>query len=266
MIVACKHIRHTTFMELENFKYNLSRLKQCNQYWDEMIPIAGGRLCGKCDKKIVDFSNMSFTDIAFFMAESKEPVCGFYLPKQIEQTKTAKSKLPLAIGLSTLLSTSAISKAEKIHEQTVQNTSEIKSIQNLTIETSSAQEINVVDTVYLVGNIQSFDTTKKMNIPVSYATVIIKGSKTGALTMDNGDFKLRYLPSDDSGKIYLLISSVGLETKEIEITYTGQNKIELGTITLNKYKAEITEFWVTIKKRSKLSKFWRKLTKPFRQH
>ena len=253
-------------MELDNFKYNLSRLKKCDQYWDEMNAIVGGRLCGKCDKKIVDFSNMTFTDIAFFMAESKEPVCGFYLPKQIEQTKTAKSKLPLAIGLTTLLTTSTISKAEKVYEQTEQNASEINSMQNRTIETPLAKEINIVDTVYLVGNIQSFDTTKKMNIPVSYATVIIKGSKTGVLTMDNGDFKLRYLPTVDSGKIYLVISSVGLETKEIEINYTGQNKIELGTITLDKYKGEITEFWVTTKKRSKLSKFWRKLTKPFRRH
>jgi len=252
-------------MELDNFKYNLSRLKKCDQYWDEMNPVADGRICGKCDKKIVDFSNMTFTDIAFFMAESREPVCGFYLPEQLKQIKTAKIRLPIAIGLTTLLTTSTISKAEKVCELTEQNPKERKSDENLLVETL-AQKVNQVDTVYLIGNIQSFDTTKKTNLPVSYATVIIKGSKTGVLTMDNGDFKLRYLPTIDSGKIYLVISSVGLETKEIEIIYNGQKQIELGTITLDKYKGEITEFWVTAKKRSKLNRFWRKITKPFRRH
>ena len=250
-------------MELDNFKYNLSRLKKCDQYWDEMNPIVGGRLCGKCDKKIVDFSNMTFTDIAFFMAESKEPVCGFYLPEQLKQIKTAKSKLPIVIGFTTLLTTATVSKAENVCEQTELNATEKKSVENPPVETL-AQKVNQVDTVYLIGNIQTFDTTQQINVPVSYATVIIKGSKTGVLTMDNGDFKLRYLPSNDSGKVYLIISSVGLETKEIEIAYNGQRQIELGTITLDKYKGEITEFWVTVKKRSKLNKFWRKITKPFR--
>lgn len=252
-------------MELDNFKYNLSRLKKCDQYWDEMNPVTGGRLCSKCDKKIVDFSNMTFTDIAFFMAESKEPVCGFYLPEQLKQIQTAKSKLPIAIGLTTLLTTATISKAEKVRERTEQNVTEKKSVENLPVETF-AQKVNQVDTVYFIGNIQSFDTTKKINIPVSYATVIVKGSKTGVLTMDNGDFKLRYLPTIDSGKLYLIISSIGLETKEIEIVYNGQKQIELGTITLDKYKGEITEFWVTTKKRSKLNRFLRKLTKPLRRH
>lgn len=252
-------------MELDNFKYNLSRLKKCDQYWDEMNPVSGGRLCSKCDKKIFDFSNMTFTDIAFYMSESKEPVCGFYLPEQLTQIKTFKSKLPIAISLTTLLVTSTISKAEKGCEQTEQNAIEKKPVDNLNTS-SFTQDINNIDTLFLIGNIQRFDTTKRVNIPVSYATVIIKGSRNGVLTMDNGDFRLSYLPSIDSGKIYLVISSVGLETKEIEILFSGQKQVELGIIILDKYKGELTEFWVTTKKRSKLNKFWRKITKPFRRH
>lgn len=40
---------------------------------------------------------------------------------------------------------------------------------------------------------------------------------------------------------------VGLETKEIEIVFNGQRQIEIGTIILEKYKEEMTEFWVTKK-------------------
>jgi hypothetical protein len=251
-------------MELENFKYNLSRLKKCNQYWNEMKPVTGGRLCNKCEKKIVDFSHMSFTEIAFYMSESKEPVCGFYRPEQLEQIKSYKTQLPLAIGLTTLLTTSTVLKAENIHHRTEQNVIEKKSLQNAASETSHTGDNYLTDTVYFIGNIQSFDTTKKMNMPVSYASVIIKGTKTGVSTMENGDFKLPYLPTYEICKIYLTVMSVGLETKEIEINYSGQKQLELGSIILNAYEGNLSEFWVTTKKRSALGRFWRKITKPFR--
>jgi len=251
-------------MELENFKYNLSRLKKCNQYWDEMKPVTGGRLCSKCEKKIVDFSAMSFTDIAFYMAESKEPVCGFYLPEQLEQVRSSKTQLPLAIGLTTLLTTSNVVKAENKHELIEQNVVEKKLLHDSAVATSGIENGYNMDTVYLTGNVQSFDTTKKMNMPVSYAAIIIRNTKTGVSTTVNGDFRLPYVTTANSGKIYLVVSSVGLETKEIEVNYTGQKQIELGTITLFAYERELTEFLVTVKKRSFFGRFWRKITKPFR--
>jgi hypothetical protein len=251
-------------MELENFKYNLSRLKKCNQYWDEMKPVTGGRHCNKCEKKIVDFSAMSFTDIAFYMAESKEPVCGFYRPEQLEQIKSYKTQLPLAIGLTTLLTTSTVSKAENNYNRTEQNVVEKESLQDSASETSRIGDNYLTDTVYFTGNIQSFDTTKKMSLPVSYASVIIKGTKTGVSAMENGTFKLPYLPTYDICKIYLVVMSVGLETREIEVNYSGQKQIDLGTITLNAYERDLSEFWVTTKKRSALGRLWFKITKPFR--
>ncbi len=253
-------------MELDNFKYNLSRLKKCDQYWDEMNPVSGGKLCNKCDKKIVDFSNMTFSDIAFYMSESKEPVCGFYRPEQLKQISFGKNKIPIAVSLTTLLTTSTISQAQKPDIQTEQKTSQNKSVKDVNIETSTSNNNQKTDTVFFVGNVQYFDTAKQENVPVPFAAVVIKGSRNGVATMENGDFKLHYLPTTDSGIIYLVISSVGLETKEIEIVFSGENKIELGTIILEKYKGEITEFWVTTKKRSKLNRFWRKITKPFRKH
>ena len=55
-----------------------------------------------------------------------------------------------------------------------------------------------------------------------------------------------------------------VDPKEIEVNYTGQKQIELGTITLFAYERELTEFLVTVKKRSFFGRFWRKITKPFR--
>lgn len=250
-------------MNLENFKHNLTRLKKCNQYWDEMKPVTGGRLCNKCEKKIVDFSHMSFTEIAFYMAESKDPVCGFYLPEQLEQIKFNKTNLPLAIGLTTLLTTSTVSKAENNHSCTEQNIVEKESRQNLASKTSQIKDNYLTDTIYFTGKIQCLDTTTT-NIPLSYAAVIIKGTKTGVSAMEDGSFKLSYVPTHNIGKIYLVVMSVGLESREIEVNYSGQKQIDLGTIILTAYERELSEFYVTTKKRSALGRLWHKITKPFR--
>lgn len=250
-------------MELDNFKYNLSKLKKCDQYWDEMPSVLGGRHCSKCDKKIVDFSSMTFSDIAIYMSESIEPVCGFYRPEQLEQTKVSKNQIPIVIGLTTLLTASTVSKAEIIYNQTEQKVIDNKAVNDERTEQSSL-EVKYIDTVYVIGNIQTYDTTKKMNVPIPYATVIIKGTKSGVLTMDNGDFSLRYIPTVDTGNFYLTISSIGFQTKEIEVNFNKQANIDLGVIKLN--QVEVIEFWVTTKKRSKWNRFWRKITKPFRRH
>ena len=189
----------------------------------------------------------------------------FVIINEQGEIKKSKNKFPIAIGLTTLLTTSTISKAEKIDNKPQQSYTQHKLVDKTKIESANIRQNNKIDTLFISGNIQSFDSNKKENIPVYYATIIVKGSRNGVLTIDNGDFKLRYLPHINSGKIYLVISSVGLVTKEVEFIFNGQKKIYLGTITLDKYQGEITEFWVTTKKRSKLSRFWRRITKPFRR-
>lgn len=249
-------------MELENFKYNLSRLKKCDQYWDEMSPVLGGRLCSKCEKKIIDFSNMTFSDIALHMSSSKEPVCGFYLPEQVKQTKEHKIQLPLAIGLSTLLTTPTFLKAQISPLPLEQHSTSSKQNENLKIEHLKVTDRNR-DSINLFGSVFSFDTVKKTNIPISYATVIIKGTKKGVATMDNGEFSLPYFPTGETEKIYLVISSVGFISLEIKVELKDENKLDLGSIILEPSHA--IEYYVITTKRSKWSKFWRKITKPFRR-
>ena len=246
-------------MELDNFKYNLSRLKKCDQYWDEMTPVNGGKHCCKCDKKIVDFSNMTFADIAIYMSESKEPVCGFYRQEQLIQRKQIAPRLPLTITLTTLITTGTVSKAEMRQHETEQCSITHKTDEDIT-QNSDSQVRN--DTVYVQGRVQYHDTTKKVNLPIPYAAIVIKGTKTGVSATNNGDFLLRYLPTEQTDKLRLVVSSIGFNSKEIELTINEQKQVDLGNIILE--EASVIEFYVTTKKRSKLNKFWRKLTKPFR--
>ena len=226
-------------MDLDNFKYNLSNLKKCNQYWDEMNPVSGGRLCNKCAKTIVDFSKMTFTDIAFFMAESNEPVCGFYLPEQIEQTKIPKSKFPIAVGLTTLLATSTISKAEMVSSTTEQNILKIKYNEENQSDNFKNELANKSDTLFIVGKIKYFDSVTNKFEPVPHVSVIIKNPRLGVVSDKNGEFRLRYGIANNP-KIYLRVSAVGFLAKEIEIDYNTQNEINVGDIILKKNDIKLT--------------------------
>src|SRR5690348_12627098 len=58
--------------------------KHCGQDWSDMKPTKGGRICGQCNKLIVDFSKMSWTEIEKIQLQNNNSVCGMYKPKQLD--------------------------------------------------------------------------------------------------------------------------------------------------------------------------------------
>lgn len=252
----------TCFMSLENFKYNLRSLNTCNQYWDEMTPVEGGRHCAQCSKTIIDFSAMSFTEIAIFLSQRKEQTCGYYLPEQVKEIKHSKSKRALAIAASTLLATAAMAtEVNSIHTPI-----EIIDRQHLemTVDSGFDKIIAAKDSLYFTGRLQYLPEGKKEHSPLAYAAVMIKGTKVGVVTDENGYFRLPYLPENEIKKLYLYYSSVGFEMIETEVVLEGRTSFDMGTTTLQPAPFA-TEFIIKAKKRSKLNKLWRKITSPFRK-
>jgi carboxypeptidase-like protein len=248
--------------EIENFKNSLKKLNRCDQLWNEMKPNNGGRLCGKCDKIIIDFSKMSFTEIAFKMSESNQATCGFYLPEQIDHIKKSGSNLPLSIGLTTLIASTSLANSEKKqteislsnHDFGKKNINELNSIQN---------EI-VKDSILLSGRVEYYDSISKKKLTDSYAYIVIKGTKNGVLANEDGSFRMKYLPNLENEKLILSIGGIGFNKKEIEIKIENNNDIDLGVIVLEKAAEELTAFWVTSKRRSFIGRLWQKATAPLR--
>ena len=56
----------------------------CDQNWLEMTPTNGGRICEKCNKRIVDFSKMNWAQIERIQNQNNNAVCGMYNHKQLE--------------------------------------------------------------------------------------------------------------------------------------------------------------------------------------
>lgn len=251
-------------MSLDNFKYNLQRLKKCDQYWDEMKPNKNGRHCSKCNKTIVDFSDMSFTEIALFMSASDKPVCGFYLPEQLKEINRPYPKFPIAIGLSTFIATAALAEPPSSLQNTVQTIPSKRSINSCSfIEKPIINDIQI-DTFFLFGRVEYFDTITNSNQPISFASILVKGKSYGVTTDKEGNFILRYPTSDTA--MAIRITSVGFMTYELtDIALTDKKEIDLGTIKMEKWKGEIIEFRVSTKRGSAFGRFWRKITKPFRR-
>jgi len=57
----------------------------CGQNWDSMDPLAGGRFCGSCQKKVVDFSEMSDAAVLSYLKTSTGPVCGRFYSHQVNR-------------------------------------------------------------------------------------------------------------------------------------------------------------------------------------
>jgi hypothetical protein len=244
-------------MEPDNFKPQLQRLKKCDQVWDEMTPVTGGRQCAKCDRRIVDFTGMDHREIAFFMAEQEAPACGFYLPEQLPQHQRKNFLWPMSIGLGAMLTAiSNTTAAPVIQEVHVAPTDK---------KTTSPNETAIkTDTVIITGNIQTVDSLSGKIEKLPGTTILIKGTKTGSYANENGDFRLAVLPENDT--ITLVIAFIGFEKKEITIANLHlQEAINLGKISMIPIDTSLTQFYVNRTYPGQTT-FWQRLTKPFRRH
>jgi hypothetical protein len=87
-------------------------------------------------------------------------------------------------------------------------------------------EIAIVETKPVTGKV-----IDENGQPVGYATITIKGTKTGVATKGDGTFSI--LPASNWSKIVLVISSIGFESKETLIdrsNYQSNTTISVGMI------------------------------------
>jgi hypothetical protein len=170
----------------------LPKPKHCGQNWLDMIPCQGGRTCGQCQKTIVDFSRMSWTEIEAFQNKNNNSVCGMYNPKQliywgqeIPRSHSNLQKIAAIAGLTVSLSVSAYSQSSEINQGFV-----------------------------LKGNV----TDSLTHQPIMFANVMLKQSKAFAETDFDGNFSFTLSNNTNSPMSdTLVVSSVGYTRKHIII-------------------------------------------------
>lgn len=201
---------------MEN-KLNLSQIKKCEQVWNKMELVDGGRLCKKCDKVMIDFRGMDDYEIASIHINSEKVVCGVYDDFRLNDNPNfAKPKLKFntlyLAGMFGLLANSQVeAKAEKVKTiQTEPNRVSQDSTKNEeNIEVKKEEEFKVLKGIVLDYN----------NNAIKGASVQIKEIGNIILTDENGYFELKV---DDifekTDYITLMLNYVGVQSKAIFIS------------------------------------------------
>jgi len=177
-------------MYFSNIMKALPKPKYCGLNWLEMTPTDGGRICGQCDKKIIDFSKMSWTEIEKLQQKNNNTLCGMYNPKQLDNW-----------GQEIPVKTNSILKAISITSLTISF-----------VTSSYGQTINSSDSLVIQGKI--IDETTSEELP--FVKVLLKNSKIGAVTDIDGNFKL----------VIKNISSTPLPDT-LEVSYIGYLKKQI---------------------------------------
>ncbi|MEZ4886332.1 MAG: carboxypeptidase-like regulatory domain-containing protein [Chitinophagales bacterium] len=233
-------------------KINLSQLSHCNQYWDEMPSIKGGRLCAQCDRCIVDFRNKTPHEIAVMHAYKTGALCGIYSEEQLGGGKMLASKSRFAYAKSLLMGIGVLSSAANLLAQTNESkpNMEVVEIKTMTVDkslkTESKQDSAKMEVAANPFLISGKVVDAKSNEALIGVTLWIKDTEIGVATNIEGRFELDlkeqmpFIEKKDS--VVLVVSYIGFNTQEIPIDLTV-NQLQNMRIELDNEGIEIIEFY-----------------------
>lgn len=207
-----------------NRKVNLSKIKKCDQIWDDMDVCDGGRLCAACDNVIQDFRGLSGWDIALIHSRSETKVCGIYDKHQLGNTNQLKKvdlkkKLLFASAVGLLSVTSAYANTAlsylQLNPTAVHNNSNQPKVHN-NHSRQSANRFTQLDSVKIVRGILSSESgghAGHNNDPLAGCNIVIVGTDQGTISDVDGSFSL-----DVTEAIK------GKDSIVLDITYVGYSK------------------------------------------
>ena len=205
-------------------KFHLQIPEPCHEDWDKMTPGDKGRFCDSCQKAVHDFTGMSDAQlIAFFKNPSTGSVCGRFYNDQLNRDfEIPRKRVPwlrhffqIAIP-AFLFSSKAKSQGKPIMVGDTVKCESPKTLNRQIIPIAVDQKI---DTNKIAGRV--VDSSGQ---PLTYATVMIKGTGQGTATTINGSFKIQ--PDENWEKLTLIVSYLGFLTQEI-VVRRGQNQKEI---------------------------------------
>ncbi len=248
-------------------KLNLSNLKKCNQYWEEMPPNERGRLCVKCQHTIIDFRDKTDMEIAEIHLSTKGKVCGLYNPEQLtykDKKATRVNRLrSVYIGLMGLLST------VNIEAQTEADTIEIvESETAVSQQDSIGKAINqgdkiVKDSFAIAGFVKGEDGGELIG-----ASLTVNDTMMGTITDIHGWFFMK-IPASffNQEQVKLHCQYTGYMMKEIVLdrnNLKAESVNELNVI-LEEGDMLLTDFVIRAK-RPWYQRIWNGMTKMFKRN
>jgi hypothetical protein len=196
----------------------LSIADPCHENWDTMTAAEQGRFCASCQKQVVDFTNMSDTQLAaFFKKPSTGTVCGRFYEDQLNREMQLPEKTIPWIKYffqfalpAFLLSARAAAQGNVIVTKAKPPVAQ-PSVLLLGKVSVPRVKIEPEQNISISGRV-----VNENDKPVPFASVMIKGTKFGMAADSTGFFSIKDLPAPT--EIILGISSAGYEAKEMIIS------------------------------------------------
>lgn len=200
-------------------KIQLGIPEPCHENWNNMKPEEKGRFCNSCQKTVMDFRNMSDSQLAEFFKKPAGSVCGRFHADQLNRDITIPRKRIPWVKYFFQFSLPAFLFSMKAAAQGKVIVNEKVSVQEKEAFGPEIKKVPVREvhrqpqSVTINGKI-----TDEIGAPIYSATVMIKGTTIGVVTDKDGLFSLKCKMGD---KLY--INSVGYTGLEYIVTDTIVN-------------------------------------------
>lgn len=225
---------------------DLAGLRRCEQRWDDMRPVEGGRLCGACDRRIVDFRPLTDVDVALTHLGDAGPVCGIYSDAQLARLGLVaaaparpRRALPvLALGASLLGTGAAAQQAPPPTEAAVG----AESAPGASLRAQAAPAAGSgtrTDTVTVTGVVRDGATGEIL----AGAMVWVEGTTHRTVTDSLGAYLLRVPRSAPAHRPQLAFTRIGYEHRRVPLSRNDRSP--LVDVALQPAQIEVSAFYVT---------------------
>lgn len=249
-------------------KINLSNVRKCHQYWEEMPENEKGRLCLKCNNTIIDFRKSTDAEIAHTHIFSEQKVCGLYRKDQLEfATKAIEERKgtpwkAFYIGVFSFLSWSNFGQEKKAEVTVEQTDRKLDTIPKTILQKHSQDSIITKEKVIISGII-----TDENQLPLPGAYGVLKGTKKGTSSDQDGFYKLDItdvLESQDS--FQLSFGYVGYKEVVLSFDKTYFEEIKNRTVNVQFTEENINLIFFSVGVKPPLHKrIWYKVRNVFRR-
>ncbi len=189
----------------------------CHQNWDTMSPTEKGRICGACDKLIIDFRKTKWKEIEKIQIESKNTTCGLYSNKQLKYWGQEPPLLDVEIKKPFLVTSLFLALLTLLPKKgkSQNNIDTLKPIPDLNIKTTNYY-VPEPKGIYLTGKL--FDANNKEGLP--FASLTIVGTKKIVSTDINGKYQFDITDIADTTKKYI-VKAHYIGYSDNEVTYSN---------------------------------------------
>ena len=199
-------------------KIQLGIPEPCHENWNNMKPEEKGRFCNSCQKTVVDFRNMSDSQLAEFFKKPAGSVCGRFHADQLNRDiSIPRKRIPwvkyfFQFSLPAFLFSMKSAAQGKVAVQEKIAGHSLKAAAARLNDQPVGEKV-LKDSITVTGKVSD-----EAGTPISGATIMVLGTTSGTVTKEDGSFKLLCKIGDR-----LIVTSVGYSTVEFKVNKASEN-------------------------------------------